>query len=189
MATAVDTATTTAAQAASSRWWLTLIKGIIALVIGAVMLWGSGQTKVDTYLFLVVFLGIWWMLDGIINIVSIFIDHTMWGWRLFLGIVSVIAGSYIVMYPYASALALPKVFVLVLGIWGLMYGIMLLIMGFRGAGWGAGILGALGILFGLALIGNYTAFGMGLSMIWAAAVSAVVLGIVAIVMAFRERNA
>ena len=187
MATAVETPTT--AQAAPRVWWLTLIKGIIALVIGAVLLWAPAKTQVNTYMFLVTFLGIWWMVDGIMNIVGIFIDHTMWGWKLFIGIVSMIAGFYIVTYPIAAAVALPQVFVLVLGIWGLMYGVILLIMAFRGAGWGAGILGALGILFGLVLIGNYTVPGMGLSMLWSAAVAAVVLGIVAIVQAFRERSA
>ena len=35
---------------------------------------------------------------------------------------------------------LPRVFVLVLGIWALMEGIILLFMAFRGGGWGAGIL-------------------------------------------------
>jgi hypothetical protein len=41
----------------------------------------------------------------------------------------------------AAGLALPRVFTLVQGIWGLIYGITLFGMAFRGGGWGAGIVG------------------------------------------------
>jgi uncharacterized membrane protein HdeD (DUF308 family) len=170
-------------------WWLMLIQGILALVIGAILLWAPAKVKVETYTLLVAFLGFWWLIQGIFDIVSIFIDHSAWGWKLFIGLVSIAAGAYILMYPIAAALALPKIFVLVMGIWGLMYGIILLIMAFRGGGWGAGILGALGIIFGLALIVNYSVPGMGLSMLWTAAVFGVIGGIVMIVRAFQQRSA
>jgi len=77
----------------------------------------------------------------------------------------------------------------VLGIWGLMYGIILLIMAFQGGGWGAGILGVLGIIFGIALMANYYAFGMGLAMLWTAAVFAFFGGFVMIFRAFQQRSA
>jgi len=69
--------------------------------------------------------------QGIIDIVYMFVDRTAWGWKLFMGVVSIIAGSYIMMYPVATALMLPRLFVLVLGIWGLVYGVVLLLMAFR----------------------------------------------------------
>jgi uncharacterized membrane protein HdeD (DUF308 family) len=92
-------------------------------------------------------------------------------------------------YPIAAAVALPRIYVLVLGIWGLMYGVILLIMAFQGGGWGAGILGVLGIIFGIILMVNWSSPGMGLAMIWAAAVFGVFGGIVMIVQAFRQRSA
>jgi uncharacterized membrane protein HdeD (DUF308 family) len=170
-------------------WWLTLISGILATIIGAILLWAPAKTKVDTYMLLVALLGLWWMVQGIFDIISIFIDHSMWGWKLFIGIISFAAGFYIVSYPIASAVSLPKIFVLVLGIWGLMYGVILLIMAFQGGGWGAGILGVLGIIFGISLMANYMAPGMGLAMLWTAAVFAFVGGIVMIFQAFRQRSA
>jgi uncharacterized membrane protein HdeD (DUF308 family) len=170
-------------------WWLTLISGILAVIVGAVLLWAPAKTKVETYQLLVFFLGFWWLIQGVFDIVAIFIDHSMWGWKLFIGLVSIMAGAYILMYPVASGLALPKIFVLVMGIWGLMYGIILLIMAFRGAGWSAGILGALGIIFGIILMVNYTAPGMGLAMVWTAAVFGLIGGILMIVQAFRMRKA
>ncbi|MGE5376553.1 MAG: DUF308 domain-containing protein [Bacteroidota bacterium] len=183
---------TTAASAVQTQtrqrpWWLTLISGILAVIIGATLLWGGLGAKVQTYMLLVTFLGIWWMVQGIFDIIAIFIDHSMWGWKLFIGIVSIMAGFYILSYPIVSAIALPKIFVLVLGIWGLMYGIILLIMAFQGGGWGAGILGVLGIIFGIALMANYYVVGMGLAMLWTAALFAFFGGFVMIFQAFKQR--
>jgi uncharacterized membrane protein HdeD (DUF308 family) len=185
------TAATSATQMQTKQrpWWLTLISGVLAVIIGAVLLWGGLGTRVQTYLFLVTFLGIWWMVQGIFDIISIFVDRSMWGWKLFIGIVSIAAGFYILSYPIVAAIALPKIFVLVLGIWGLMYGIILLIMAFQGGGWGAGILGVLGIIFGFALMANYYTFGMGLAMLWTAAVFAFFGGFVMIFRAFKQRSA
>jgi uncharacterized membrane protein HdeD (DUF308 family) len=183
MATAVQT------QTKQRPWWLTLINGILAVAIGSIMLWSGLITKVETYMVLVFFLGFFWLVEGILDIVYIFVDHSMWGWKLFTGLIGIIAGSSILMYPMVAAVMLPKLFVLVLGIWGLMYGVMLLIMAFKGGGWAAGILGVLGIIFGIALIGNYSAPGMGLTMIWTASVFAVVGGIALIIQAFRQRAA
>jgi uncharacterized membrane protein HdeD (DUF308 family) len=181
--------TAVAAQTKQRPWWLTLITGILALVVGAILLWGGFVNKVETYMLLVQILGIWWLVQGIFDIVAIFVDHSMWGWKLFMGIVSIAAGTYILSYPIVSAVALPKIFVLVMGIWGLMYGVILLIMAFSGGGWGAGILGVLGIIFGIALTINYADPGMGLAMLWTAAVLGVIGGIAMIFQAFRQRTA
>ena len=185
----MTTAAAVQTQTKSRPWWLTLISGILAVIVGATLLWGGLGAKVQTYMLIVSLIGIWWLIQGIVDIVSIFHDHSMWGWKVFIGIVSIIAGSYVLMYPIAAAVALPKIFVLVLGIWGLMYGIILLIMAFQGGGWGAGILGVLGIIFGIALMANYTAPGMGLAMLWTAAVFAFFGGIYMIFQAFRQRSA
>jgi uncharacterized membrane protein HdeD (DUF308 family) len=168
-------------------WWAPLIMGIAALVIGAILLWAPAKTKVETYTLLVALLGLWWLVSGVLDIVYIFFDKTAWGWKLFMGIVGILAGGAILVYPIAAALTLPRVFTLVLGIWGLFYGMILLINAFRGAGWGAGLLGVLGLIFGGILIANYTTPGMGLSFLWAAAVMAVIGGIALIVQAFRMR--
>jgi uncharacterized membrane protein HdeD (DUF308 family) len=170
-------------------WWLTLITGILALIVGGVLLWAPAKDKVETYQLVIAVLGIWWLVQGVFDIVAIFIDHSMWGWKLFMGIVSIAAGAYILAYPVAAAVVLPRVLVLVLGIWGLMYGVILLIMAFSGGGWGAGILGALGILFGLALMADYGKLFSGLAMLWSIAVCGVIFGIVLIFQAFRQRSA
>jgi uncharacterized membrane protein HdeD (DUF308 family) len=189
-ATTAPTAPSATTLTAPARpWWMMLINGILAFIVGAVLLWAPVKVKIDAYLLLIWFLGFYWLFRGIFDIVYMFIDHTAWGWKLFMGIVGIMAGSYILMYPVASGLVLPKIFVWVLGFWGLMEGIILLIMAFKGGGWGAGILGALSIIFGCILLANATVPGMGLSFVWAAAWMGVIGGIVMIVQAFRSRKA
>jgi len=182
--------TNTAVQEARQRpWWMTLILGIAAFIFGAVLLWAPAKTKIETYQLLVAFLGIYWLVWGILDIVYMFMDHTAWGWKLFMGIVSILAGAYILMYPIASALALPRIFVLVLGLWALMEGIVLLFMAFRGGGWGAGILAVVSIVFGIILLGEYGSLGSGLTMLWVAAFWGVIGGVLLVIQAFRVKNA
>lgn len=188
-ATASVPANATSMQTNARPWWLMLIEGIAIFIIGAVLLFGSFSTKTETWLFIVTLLGIWWLIRGIFDIVAMFLDHTAWAWKLFMGIISIIAGGYILMYPVYAALVLPRIFVLVLGIWGLIQGIIMLIMAFRGGGWGAGILGVLAIIFGLILIGNYQDLGMGAAFIWVTALFALVGGAFMVVRAFQARSA
>ena len=50
------TATTaTSVQAKQRPWWLTLIMGIAAFVVGAILLWAPAKTKVETYQLLIAF--------------------------------------------------------------------------------------------------------------------------------------
>jgi len=169
-------------------WWLILVAGIVATFVGAILLWSPAKTKVETYLILVAVLGIYFLIQGILDLVSIFVDHSMWGWKLFIGAISIFAGLAILAYPVVAAVTLPSVFALVLGLWGLLNGIILLIMAFRGGGWGAGILGVLGIILGIALIANYSIPGMGLATLWVIALTAFFGGIVLIFQAFRQRS-
>ena len=171
-------------------WWVMLIEGIALTIIGAVLLFAPNKTRAEFYVALIMLLGIYWIISGIMALVSMFRDHTAWGWKLFIGIVSIIAGAYLVMYPIAMGVfVLPQTMVLVMGIWGLMQGILYLIMAFKGAGWGIGILGGILVLLGLYLAINYAAPGMGLAMIWAVAITSLLGGIIMIVFSFLQRSA
>jgi uncharacterized membrane protein HdeD (DUF308 family) len=134
---------------------------------------------------LIQFLGIYWFIVGIIDIVRIFMDSSMWGWKLFSGIIGILAGIAIIQYPLWSSLLVPTVLVWVFGFFGIIIGVIGLIQAFQGAGWGAGILGILSILFGLLLIFN--AFYASLTLPFIFGILGVVGGLAALVMAFRMR--
>jgi uncharacterized membrane protein HdeD (DUF308 family) len=187
----MTTATASSPATPESRprpWGFLLIQGIAMVIIGAILLWGGLTTRINTYMLLVTLLGVYWIISGVLDLVHMFTDHKGWGWKLFMGLVSIIAGFYIVSYPVIAGVVLPQVFVLVLGIWGLMQGVAALILAFRGGGWGLGALGIIGIVFGLILIFNYTAPGMALTMVWVAAVWAFIGGFFVIFRAFQQRK-
>lgn len=181
--------TATAAQPQQRPWWLTLIMGIAAVVIGGILLFGSLTAQARTYLLLVQLVGIWWLVDGISTIIYMFVDRRAWGWKLFTGLIGLLAGGWILIYPVYAALALPRIFVLIIGIWGLFHGVDLLFVGFRARAWGTVILGLITLILGMILIGNYDEVGWGLSLIWVAAVFAFFGGFVMIYRAFRDRKA
>ncbi len=82
-------------------WWLVLIQGIAGVIIGLLLLINPLKTTV----FLVQFLGIYWFVSGIFGIVSIFLDKSMWGWKLFAGLLGIFAGVLILQHPLWSTAA------------------------------------------------------------------------------------
>jgi uncharacterized membrane protein HdeD (DUF308 family) len=164
-------------------WWLILMGGILNLIVGLLLLVNPAKT---TIAFAWV-LGLYWFVQGIFVLVAMFLDHSAWGWKLFMGVLGILAGIVVMRYPIASALVIPSIYILLLGIQGLVVGIVSVVLAFKGGGWGAGILGGLSILFGLILIANYANLGAVLTFIWVVAIFAIAGGIVQIVQAFRLR--
>jgi len=163
-------------------WWLILIEGVLAIVIG-ILLFTSPATMVSS---LVIFLGLYWLVKGIFDLISMFIDHTAWGWKLFMGIIGILAGLVILRHPLVSTVAVPAIFTWILGFYAILAGIIMLIQAFRGGGWGVGIMGIIGILLGIFIIGNVLAATIWF--IWLSALTLIIGGIAAIVIAFRQRN-
>jgi uncharacterized membrane protein HdeD (DUF308 family) len=175
-------------QASSSRnsqagtpWWLILLQGIFAIILGLLLVSSPGMTT----LVLVQFLGIYWLIAGVFNIVGVFLDHTQWGWKLFTGILGVIAGILVIQHPLWSTALIPTTLVIILGVVGLIFGIMGLVAAFQGGGWGPGILGVLGIILGLTLLGSPFLGAVALPLILG--IFALIGGIAAVVQAFRMK--
>jgi len=107
-----------------------------------------------------------------------------------MGIIGIFAGWVVLDNPLWSAVLVPTTFVWLLGLQGIVIGIISLIEAFRGAGWGAGILGAISIILGAVLLGNAfsNAVMTALVVAWVGGIFAIVGGIAAIVMAFRVRK-
>jgi uncharacterized membrane protein HdeD (DUF308 family) len=184
MATAEATAGRGEVPIPSSMWWVPLLEGIAAVIIGILLFTDTEQTVFT----LVLFLGFWWFIGGVIDLISLFVDRTHWGWKLFSGILGILAGLIIIRHPMWAAVLVPATLVWVVGIFGLIMGIVALIRAFQGAGWGVGILGIIGVIFGLILLSS----GVGVAAvtaIYVGAIWAIIGGILAIIFAFRLRSA
>ena len=162
-------------------WWLVLLQGIAAVLIGLLLLIQPGQSVV----FIIQFLGWYWFIGGIFGIVAMFLDTSNWGWKLLSGILGILAGLAILNHPLWSTVLVPTVLVWYMAFTGVFTGISLLIQAFRGGGLGMGILGVLSILFGLLLA--MRPFAAALSLPWVFAVFAIAGGIAAIIAAFRMK--
>lgn len=165
-----------------SPWWLVLLQGIAALLMGLLLL----AAPVETSLFLIQFLGWYWLIGGIFAIVSIFLDTSQWGWKLFSGILGILAGLAIINHPLWSTVLVPTVLVLYMGFTGILMGASMLVQAFRGGGVGMGILGVLSALFGLLLL--LRPLAGALSLPWVFAVLAIAGGIASIIAAFRMKK-
>ncbi|MCO6453551.1 MAG: DUF308 domain-containing protein [Caldilineales bacterium] len=170
------------AQAKQLPWWLVLVDGILAIIIG-ILLFTQPAATAGT---LVLFLGIYWLIKGIVILIGLFRDRSAWGWKLFIGIISILAGVAIIGAKFLVATIFVSVaFAWVIGIWGIVIGILEIIQAFRGEGWGVGVLGVISIIFGYFIIAN--PFASAVALWWVFAIFAIVGGIFAMVKAFQMR--
>lgn len=165
------------------QWWLVLIQGIATLLIGIFLL----MDPVSTSRLIVFYIGIYWLITGILSLIRIFTDRGNTVWKLLSGIIGIMAGWFLVTNVTDGAtLVFGVAAVIILGIQGVIMGIFGLIESFQGAGWGPGILGAVSIIIGILLLGSPLGYAMALP--WVIGIFAVVGGIFTIVMAFRLKK-
>ncbi len=165
-------------------WWVALVQGIAALIIGVLLLISPGMTT----LILIQFLGIYWLIDGIFAIVRIFAKSrdTHWGWLLVKGIFGIVVGLVVIQHPIWSTVLIPATIVIVMGFYGIVGGIVGLIEGFSGGvKWGVVALGALSLILGLILLFNPLLGAAILPVV--VGILTIIFGIIAIVLAFKMR--
>lgn len=176
---------TATSSAASARpgvpWWLMLIQGIIMLVLGLLLLFNP----VMTVLAIVVFIGATWFVSGVMDLVSLIWDRSNLIWKVISGVIGIWAGLAVLGQPLMSAILLPTLYVLLLGITGIVFGGIQLFQGFRGGGWGAIVLGIVNIIIGILLMMNPLAGAIVLPFVFG--IFAIAGGIAAIIAAFRGR--
>ena len=160
-------------------WWVVFIEGIVALITGGLLLVSPERTAAV----LVMFLGIFWLVSGIIEIVSIFSDKSKWGLKLVVGLLGIVAGILTLRHPLWSTALVATTLIVILGLYGLFVGASMLVRAFKGDGWGVGIMGVVAILIGIFLLANRL-IGIQLTVTFIGLVL-VVGGIAAIVMSFR----
>lgn len=171
--------TSAAVQERELPWWLVLIEGIALLILGIFLLAKPGMTSV----IVVQFLGIYWFIAGIFKIIGIFVDSELWGWKLFAGIIGILAGIAVIQHPLWSATIVGNTLIIFLGIGGIIMGGVSLYQAFKGAGLVTGILGVVSVILGIALLLNVWVFTFSLP--WVLGILALAGGVATIVASFR----
>lgn len=142
------TSLTKTETASTIPWWFVMIAGISMFIVGLLLLISPGMTL----LVLVQLLGAYWLVTGILSLVSLCIDRTLWGWKLVSAILGILAGLVVLRDPLWSAVFLPAVLVIFLAVEALIMGVTQVIHAFSGGGLGLALLGILNIIFGVILL-------------------------------------
>ena len=106
-----------AAPIPTSNWWVFLLEGIAAILIGLLLLTDPAATVVA----ITIFLGFYWLFVGVLELVRAFIDRSVpWFWSALIGILGIVAGILVLNHPLFAAVLLPATLVIYLGVLGIV---------------------------------------------------------------------
>jgi uncharacterized membrane protein HdeD (DUF308 family) len=146
---------------ASPPVWLTVMAAVLGIVFGLLLILAPEASSVV----LVQILGIYLLIVGMIDFVSIAWDRTRWAWKVLSGIVGVIAGLAVVRHPLWSTVLVGTTLVTFIAIMAIVYGAIAVASGYRARAWGAIILGVFEVVIGLVLLFNPLAGAIGLPLL------------------------
>ena len=166
-------------------WWLPLVFGISAIVLGVLLLVRPGITA----LILVVVMGVYWLIEGVFDVILALVHRAPhWGWRLASGIISALAGLFILAYPIAGTVVAVLLLFWILVIGAIISGILDIVHGVQAASrsWWTVLLGVLKIILAVLLLENPLVGTLALVPVLG--IIAIINGIVAIVWAAQFRG-
>ncbi|MCK9308084.1 MAG: DUF308 domain-containing protein [Methanoculleus sp.] len=102
---------------------------------------------------------------------------------MLVGILGILAGILVLAYPLYSAILIPTIYAVIIGVESLVIGAIYLVQGFSSSGWGTGVLGILSIIFGLVLIADPLIGAVALVLLLAGL--ATFGGVSAVILAYR----
>lgn len=168
-------------------WWLYLLNGIIFLIAGFIVF----SNPFSSYVLLSIFFAVTFFITGIFEIifaVSNRHSHNGWGWSLASGIIDVVLGTILMLYPAISMAVIP----LFLAFWFMFRGIALI--GFsiqlstdRIPNWGWVLVGGIGLIIISICILDNPALGVA-AILGLMAAAFWVTGIFSIIFAFRLKH-
>lgn len=173
------------AMGLADTWWLMLLRGVVAIVLGVI----AFTSPMVTILALVLVWGIYAFADGILSLAAAVTGRGSAAPRWWLALVGVLGlGAGIVAFMNPALVA--QFFVLIIGFWAIMTGVLEI--------WGAIALrkeidnewmlvlsGVVAVLFGLIMLFSPTAV---LTLVWVIGFYALFAGVCFVVLAFRMRR-
>jgi uncharacterized membrane protein HdeD (DUF308 family) len=89
-----------AVPAPTTNWWVFLLEGIAAILVGLLLLTEPASTVVAITLF-----GFYWLFVGALELVRMFVDRSVpWIWSLLIGILGIVAGVLVLNHPLFAAI-------------------------------------------------------------------------------------
>jgi uncharacterized membrane protein HdeD (DUF308 family) len=102
-------------RSVASNWWVLLLSGLVSIVAGGIILlvdWSVND--------LAVFLGVLFIVRGVLNMMSLPLDGSTRGWAVVLGLLEVGVGIAVIVWPDPSLLVVAAF----IGWWVLFSGVM-----------------------------------------------------------------
>lgn len=101
------------------------LSGGVALVVGLLVL----REPLQSVLVLGMILGVWWLVVGVIDVITAIVNPSARGrgWDILVGVISVLAGGFLLVYTDLSLTAL----VVFVGIWLVLAGLIASVAAFR----------------------------------------------------------
>jgi len=172
---------------AQDIWWLVLLRGIIVTILGLLLIFRTAETVTA----LVWLMGIYWFIDGIFTVVESIRgrkSHQNWGWGVFVGILSLLAGLVVFTRPFITAVMGAMFVIYLIAFMIMLSGIGSIFTGIRlrkkiDNEWSMILSGALYTLFGVMLLINPMVSAMVLT--YTVGFFALAGGIVLIILAMR----
>jgi len=166
----------------ADSWWTFAIRGVIALLFGI----GALSYPVPTVLVLIIFFGVYALIDGVTALVM-GIGEKKRPAYLLLGLVSIAAGVFAIARPGATALAL----LWLIGVWAVVRGVGEIMAAIQirkevEGEWAIALSGVISILFGVFVLARPGAGALAL--VWLIAIYAFASGLLKLMLGFKLRR-
>jgi len=181
-----------ALQTLSNSWWLLLIQGIMTVLTGIMLIFGSVETPIA----LATVLGFYWLVVGFIDLVIVFSNLfiEMRGMSLFGGVLSMITGLGIMHNAIFVGMFTPTVMNWLIALVLLGNGVLKIFIGNQSTekfgydwSWSYFLAGILYLILGIVLLGMPIAAKF-VTMVFAVSILALIGGIGMVIMSLRVRT-
>ena len=168
-----------------AHWWFMLLRGVLLVVAGIFTL----AMPAGTLIGVVLFLGIYWIVDGIISLVET-IRGTRGKWRtwsIISALIGVLAGLLVIANPLVAGMVSSTLLAYLIGITVLLRGTTLMFIGRDDRWtWQGLLMGILYVLFAIVIIARpFVAIAV---LMWIFATLAIAAGVASGAISFRMRT-